>query len=49
MNTNLGKLRLVGTPTECWLSICTIEIKSKSFPWPVERAQDVYFPMRHHA
>jgi len=33
MNTNLGKSQLVGTPTECWLSIHTVGINSKSFPW----------------
>jgi len=41
MNTNLGKSRLVGTPTECWLSIRTVGINSKSFLWPAERAQEV--------
>jgi len=27
--TNLGKSRLVGAPTECWLSIYTVGINSK--------------------
>jgi len=30
--TNLGKSWHVGQPTECWLSICTLGINSKSFP-----------------
>jgi len=30
--TNRGESRQVGQPTECWFSICTVEINSKSFP-----------------
>ena len=49
MNTNRGKSRQVGMPTECWLSIYTVGINSKWFPWPVERAHRVYFRMLNHA
>ena len=49
MNTNREKWWQIGTPTECWLSICTTGINSKLFPWPVECAQEVYFRMRHLA
>jgi len=34
MIKNLGKSWQAGQPTECWLSICTLGINSKSFPWP---------------
>jgi len=43
MITNLGKSRLVGAPTECWLSISTVGINSKSFPWPASCAQETTF------
>ena len=36
--TNLGKSRQVGAPMESWLSIDTVGINSKWFPWPVARA-----------
>jgi len=34
MITNLGTWWQVGTPMECWLSIRTVGINSKSFAWP---------------
>jgi len=43
MITNLGKSRLVGAPMECWLSICTVGINSKSFPWPAGCVQETTF------
>jgi len=43
MNTNRRKSRQVGTPTECWLSICTVGINSKSFFWPAGRAHETTF------
>jgi len=43
MITNLGKSWQVGQPTECWLSICTLGIKSKSFPWPAGCVQETTF------
>ena len=43
MITNLGKSRLVVAPTECWLSICTVGINSKWFPWPACCAQETTF------
>jgi len=45
MNTNRGKSWHVCTHVECWLSIRTVGINSKSFPWPVQRSQKVYFRM----
>ena len=42
-NTNRGKSRLVGTPTECWLSICNVGINSKPFPWPAGCVQGTTF------
>ena len=36
--TNLGKSWQAGTPVECWLSIHTVGMNSKWFPWPVARA-----------
>jgi len=43
MIINRGKSRLIGAPTECWLSICTVVINSKSFPWPAGCAQGTTF------
>jgi len=43
MITNLGKLWQVGQPTECWLSICTLGINSKSFSWPADCVQETTF------
>ena len=43
MITNLGKSWQVGMPMECWLSICTVGINSKSFPWPVHRPRERTF------
>jgi len=34
MITNLGKSWQVGAPMECWFSIRTVGINSKSFAWP---------------
>ena len=36
--TNLGKSWQVGTPAECWLSIDTVGMNSKWFPWHVTPA-----------
>jgi len=36
-------------PTECWLSICTLGINSRSFPWLAGCVQKVYFQMRRDA
>jgi len=44
--TNLGKSRQVGAPMESWLSIRTVEINSKSFPWPAGSAQGRTFQCR---
>jgi len=43
MITNLGKSLLVGAPMECWLSVCTIGINPKSFPWPPGCVQETTF------
>ena len=43
MITNLGKSWQVGAPMECWLSVHTVGINSKSFPWPVQRARERTF------
>ena len=43
MITNLGKSWQVGAPMECWLSIRTVGINSKSFLWPVQRARERTF------
>ena len=43
MITNLGRSWQVGTPVECWLSIDTVGINSKWFPWSVARAHGEQF------
>jgi len=43
MITNLGKSWQVGAPIECWLSIRTIGINSKSFPWTAESVYRITF------
>jgi len=43
MITNLGKSWQVGAPMECWLSIRTIVINSKSFPWTAESVRERTF------
>jgi len=34
--TNRGNSRPIGPSKECWLSICTIGINSRSFPWTAD-------------
>ena len=41
--TNLGKSWQVGPPVECWLSIDTVGMTSKWFPWPVARTHGEHF------
>ena len=41
--TNLRKSWQVGPPVECWLSINTVGMNSKWFPWPVARAHGEQF------
>jgi len=43
MITNLGKSWQVGAPMECWLSIRTVGINSKSFAWPAGCARERTF------
>ena len=43
MITNLGKSWQVGPPVECWLSIDTVGMNSKWFPWPVTPADGSNF------
>jgi len=43
MITNLGKSWQVGVPMECWLSIRTVGINSKSFAWPAGSARERTF------
>ena len=43
MNTNRAKSPWVGQPTECWLSISTVGINSKSFPWSAGCVQGTTF------
>jgi len=40
---NLGKWWQVGVPVECWLSIRTVGINSKSFAWPAGYVQERTF------
>ena len=42
--TNLGKSWQVGTPVECWLSIDTVGMNSKWFPWHVTPAHGDCWP-----
>jgi len=42
MITNLGKWWQVGAPVECWLSIYTVGMNLKWFPWPVTCIQKLY-------
>jgi len=43
MITNLGKSWQTGAPTECWLSIRTVGINSKSFAWPAGSVRERTF------